>query len=658
MTKSQLKTGLYLTGLTVALLLTAGSSLAQETAPRFASAFSDHAVLQRGEPVHIWGTAAPSHALTLTLNDQSTSITSDAKGAWSAQLPALTPGGPYTLSIADSDGAKTALRDIMVGDVYLCGGQSNMEFPARLGTGAWGDIDASANANIRFITLQHDSQALPVSEIKQPAVWQVAGPKTTGEASAICYHMAQTLQKEQNVPVGFIGSYWGGTTIHGWISAPALRTLPDYTADVDRVVTYGQSPREGMAQQAKLQQDWWGSHDPDAKTSRAYIAPDFDDSAWPSMIPSGSWKESGIEALKDFDGVVWLRTDVTLTAEQAQTANDIALGPIDTYDTTWINGVWVGSTSISWMWRDYPVPSGIFKAGKNTIVVRALGSGGMTGTPQSRVINTSDGQTIALPESWTYKTCLKANGLTPPATPWSPPTSYTTLYNGMIAPISGYTIKLAAWYQGESNADDAAGYRVLLPLLMKDWRTAFNKPKLPFLVAQLASYGSVATEPGKSGWAELREAQRLSVDADANSALIVTMDIGDRTDIHPSQKTVVGKRFARAARHVAYGETISPSGPEVTGITRTGADLLISFKDTQGKLLTYSSDQAIGFEACAAPDSCTYWPAQVKGDQIVLPGANNPQITSVRYAWADAPFVNLFSADDQPVIPFEMKISN
>lgn len=228
----------------------------------------------------------------------------------------------------------------------------------------------------------------------------------------------------------------------------------------------------------------------------------------------------------------------------------------------------------------------------------------------------------------------------------------------MIAPISGYTIKLAAWYQGESNADDAAGYRVLLPLLMKDWRTAFNKPKLPFLVAQLASYGSVATEPGKSGWAELREAQRLSVDADANSALIVTMDIGDRTDIHPSQKTVVGKRFARAARHVAYGETISPSGPEVTGITRTGADLLISFKDTQGKLLTYSSDQAIGFEACAAPDSCTYWPAQVKGDQIVLPGANNPQITSVRYAWADAPFVNLFSADDQPVIPFEMKISN
>lgn len=646
-------------GLTALACLTAGASAA-DAAPQFAKVFSDHAVLQRGGPVHIWGTATAGQKLALTIGGQTVNAAVDADGRWSASLAALPAGGPYTLTVADADGGKTALNDIMVGDVYLCSGQSNMEFPARLATGAWGEIGASTNNNIRFVRIQNDSQAAPQADIKLPAEWKVAGPDTTGDASAVCYYMAKTLQKDQNVPVGFIDSYWGGTTIQSWISPASLRTVPAYTAGVDAVSLYAKSPEKGMAQQSQQQEAWWDKHDPNAKASRAWIAPNFDDSQWPSLVPAGSWKDANIGELKDFDGVVWFRTTLTLTAEQAQTANELTLGPIDTFDSAWVNGVWIGSSGINWVWREYPVRAGVFKAGKNVITLRVLSGGtggGLTGSPNNRFIKTSDGQAIRLPDAWKYKIALKAKGLTVPATPWAIPTSLSTLYNGMIAPVSGYTIKLAAWYQGEANADNGKEYQTLLPMMIADWRKSFANPDLPFIIAQLSSYGSVATQPGKSNWAELREAQRLSVDRDPHAALVVTYDVGDRTDIHPTQKTVVGQRFARAARSIAYGQAVSPGGPEATQVTRSGADLVVTFKDTQGRLLTYSSNQAMGFESCTGPDVCVYAPAVVKGDQIVLTGANRPDVTTVRYAWSDAPYVNLYSADDLPAVPFELKVS-
>lgn len=650
----------YLGCTALALAFTAAPALAADGAPQFAKAFTDHAVLQRDEPVHVWGTAAPQDKLIVAVAGQSVAVTADAGGRWSATVPALKAGGPYSLSVTDAGGTSSTLSDILVGDVYLCGGQSNMQFPARLATGAWGDIGSSANANMRFFNVQNDSEAAVQDDIKLPAKWQVVGPDTVGEASAVCYYMAKALQKDQNVPVGFIGSYWGGTTVQGWISEESLRTVPAYTAGVDAIAMYAKSPDKALAQQSKLQETWWDQHDPKAKAQRAWIAPGFDDSAWPTLSPSGSWKDSGIDAFKDFDGVAWFRTSVMLTADQAKTANEIQLGPIDTYDATWINGVWVGSGAMSWLWRDYTVPAGVFKEGKNVIVERVLSGGtggGLTGTPQNRFIKTSNGQAIPIAGPWSYQIGTAAKGWAQPATPWAIPTSLSTLYNGMIAPVSGYTIKLAAWYQGEANAYDGKEYQTLLPLLMKDWRKNFGKPDLPFLVAQLSSYGPVSTAAGKSDWAELREAQRLSVDHDAHAGLIVTIDVGDRSDIHPTQKNIVGQRFARAARSIAYGESVSPGGPEATGVTRLGADLVVSFKDAQGGLLTYSSHQAIGFEVCTAPDACDFAEAVVRGEQIVLPGANRPEVVSVRYAWSNAPYVNLYSADDLPAVPFEMAVA-
>ncbi len=645
-----------------AAALPAGGAMADPAAPAFARIFTDHAVLQQGGPIAVWGTATPSQAVTVTLNgpslkDLAVSATADARGRWHAALPATAAGGPYTLAVT-AGGAGTTLSDVMVGDVYLCGGQSNMEFPARLATDAWSAIGNSANPNIRFVNIAKDSEPLPQGELKSPVQWQVAAADTTGEASAVCYYMARTLQASHGGAVGFIDSYWGGTTIQSWISPASLATLGNYSAGVAAVRAYGTTPDKAEADLGRQQETWWEAHDPDAKAERAYVSPAFDDAKWPTLMPAGSWNDSGIAAFKGFEGVAWYRTAVTLTEAQAKTANELTLGPIDTYDTTWVNGQRVGAGGVNWMWRDYKVGPGVFKTGRNVIVIRVLGAGGLSGQPQFRWIRTSDGQGVPVAGPWTYHVSRAMKIQAVPDAPWNVPNSLNTLYNGMIAPFAGYSIRLAAWYQGEANAnsvDQAREYGTLLPLLMKDWRGVFDRPDLPFFVVQLANWGTPPVRPGVSAWAELRQAQAQSVRNDAHAGLAVTIDIGDPTNIHPTQKVVAGQRLARAAEAVAYGRPVTAGGPDATAVTRNGSDLVVRFRNTNGGLRTYSSAQAIAFEVCRGED-CAYAPATVDGDTVVLKGANAPEVTRVRYAWADSPYVNLYSADNLPAVPFEMDV--
>jgi sialate O-acetylesterase len=639
-------------------LIAAGLTFAAEAAgPTFARIFTDHAVLQRDRPIALWGSATPRETVTVSLNGQSATAMADAAGRWRASLPRMAAGGPYTLT-ASAGGVSTSLSDIAIGDVYLCSGQSNMEFPARLSTNAWSGLGGSANPNLRFVNIEKDSEPAPLDELKSVVAWKAVGPDTVGDASAVCYYMARSLQQSQKVPVGFIDSDWGGTTIQGWISADSLRTIKPYDQGLSLIALLAASPEKARAEQYRRDESWWDAHDPNAKAQRAWFAPGFDDTAWAELTPSGSWKDAGIPALADFDGVVWFRTSVTLTAAQAASANALLLGPIDTYDSAWINGTYVGSSGVPWLWRDYAVPANVFQPGRNVIVLRVLSGGqggGLTGRPETRGIKTASGETIPLSGPWRYRPGMRAKGLSVPAAPWAVPNSLSTLYNGMIAPIRNYGFKLAAWYQGESNAGAAQEYRTLLPMLMADWRQKFGEPQLPFLVVQLAAYGQVATRPGHSGWAELRHAQALSVRNDAHAGLAVSVDVGDRFDIHPTQKTVVGERLARAARAVVYGERVSRGGPEAVSVVRSAGDLIVTFSNTNGGLRTYSSDNAIGFEVCAG-ESCAYATATAKGDAIVLAGADKPGVTRVRYAWADAPYVNLYSADDLPAVPFEMEV--
>ena len=619
--------------------------------------FSDHAVLQRDQPIAVWGTADAGRKLTVTLGGQTATGSADAHGKWKIQLPPQPAGGPYTLKVT-SDGQAVSRVDILVGDVYLCSGQSNMEFLQRASTNALAPTYGPPNDSLRFLNVQKNSAATPQDELKGPVAWTPVKAETVGDASAVCYYMARSLQASYKVPVGFINASWGGTTIQSWIGAESLRTFGDYAARVDAVAQYGSDVAAAMRAEDVRTEAWWRAHDAATAAQRAYVAPDFDDSAWPAVTPSGSWKDSGIAGFKDFDGVSWYRTTVTLTEAQAKAANALRLGPVDTWDSTWVNGVYVGGAGLSWMWRDYAVPSGVFRAGRNVIVMRVLSGGqggGLAGQPSFRNIGLADGQAIPLPAAWKVRRGSVVKGQSLPAPPWDVPTSLTTLYNGMIAPLVGYKFKLAAWYQGEANAGAAEEYRALLPLLMRDWRQRFGQPTLPFLVAQLTSFGSTAKMPGDSGWAELRAAQADAVAHDDHAGLAVTLDVGDRFDIHPTQKTLVGERLARAARAVAYGEKIAPGSPTAVSARREGSDIVIAYKDAGGGLVTYSSDRAIGFEVCTGK-TCRYTDARVKGDTVVLPGAATPDVTRVRYAWADAPFVNLFGGDDLPAAPFQLDV--
>lgn len=629
-------------------------------APKFARIFGDHAVLQRGQPVRVWGTAMPRQRLTLSIDGHPVAVVAASDGAWQADLPAMEAGGPHSLSIEDDSGHKTSLNDILVGDVFLCSGQSNMEFLVKYATNAWGGAFMPSNSNLRFVNIPKDSQSTPRSELKNPVTWQVAGPTTTADTSAVCYYMASAIQARQNVPVGMISSAWGGTIAQAWISAAGLRSLKSYDAGLDALALHVISPETARLAWSRKALDAWRAHEPEPTLRAQWIKPGFADSSWKTITAAGTWEDSGEPDLVGFDGIVWYRQTVMLTRAEAESATSISLGVIDDSDITWINGKLVGTTNGWQTPRDYRLAGGTLKAGRNVIVVRVVdtgGGGGLWSKPEDRKLSFADGTSRQLAAEWRYK----ISGKLPPGTqlltvPWAVPNGLTNLYNAMIAPLAPYNIRAVAWYQGESNTHDAQEYARLLPALMSDWRAAFRQPDLPFLIVQLASFGPVATRPVNSRWAALREAQRRVVDADPHAALTVSIDFGDRSDIHPAQKAIIGQRLARNARAVVYGENVSPGGPQATHVTRSGKDLIVHFKDTNGGLRTYSSDMAIGFETCSFDDTCVYASAMPRGDIVILAEANAANAIKVRYAWADSPYTNLYSADDLPAIPFELDV--
>jgi len=271
----------------------------------------------------VWGTGAPSKRLTIRLDNASVSVATGTDGQWQADLPPMKAGGPYTMSVEDDEGHKTSLDDIMVGDVFLCSGQSNMEFLVKYGTGTWGGAFMPINPKLRFATIARDSQLAPLKDLGSPAVWQIAGPATTGDSSAVCYFMASSIQERQNVPVGMISSSWGGTIAQAWISASGLRTLKSYDAGLDALALYSRSPESAMASWTKRAVDGWQESEPDAAEHARWIAPDFADDGWSRLLASGSWEESGRPDLSSYDGIVWYRQTITLSncGESPKTEN-------------------------------------------------------------------------------------------------------------------------------------------------------------------------------------------------------------------------------------------------------------------------------------------------------------------------------------------------
>ncbi|MBN6150566.1 beta galactosidase jelly roll domain-containing protein [Xanthomonas sp. AmX2] len=643
----------------VAWLAAAGApfapALAQAAdAPLLHALFQDHAVLQRDAPIRVWGQAAPGATVSVELAQQRASARADRQGRWQAHLPPLPAGGPYTLSARSGAGSTQRVQDVLIGDVWLCSGQSNMELPVHRTLDSRSEIADAAHPAIRLLKVPAQSSATPQAGFGGAVAWQPATPDTVRDFSAACYYFARELRKHVDVPMGLINASWGGSQMQAWIGAPALRQAGDYGAALDVLARYARDPQQAAPRWARLWEAWWRARADDAPWQPG-AGGDWRDA--PAAL--GAWDDWGVPQLVNFNGMVWYRTTVTLSAAQAAQAATLALGPVDELDQTWVNGQGVGSSYGADQPRQYRLPRGLLRAGDNTVVVNVLNTyrrGGLLGAADTRALRLADGSAVPLRGPWQYRVAPPSLG-TPPRAPWSSAAGLSTLYNGMIAPLGQLGLRGVLWYQGESNTGDAAGYPALLDAWQRDWRQRFGAA-LPLLLVQLANYGTPPTEPGESGWAQLREAQRRFVAADPHAALAVAIDIGDRYDIHPANKQELGRRLARAARHAAYGEALPASGPVPTAVRRDGDAVTVEFGDVDGALVAYGAAAPIGFELCAAaPGSCRYARAELHGTRVrlALPaGVAAP--TRVRYGWADSPVCTLFDRAGLPAGPFELPV--
>ena len=649
---------MLLAGVAVALAAATPAGAADSASRLLHPVFDDHAVLQRDRPVRVYGTAPAGETVRVEFAGRRARARAGDDGHWEAELPALEAGGPHTLLVTAGDRSQR-VSDVLVGDVWLCSGQSNMELQVWRALDARAEIAGAGNDRIRMFTVPQVSDVVPRAEFSEPVEWQPVTPETVREFSAACYFYARELQKQVDVPMGLIDASWGGSRIQAWTSGEALRALGDYDAELDVLGRYADDPVSAVADWGALWQDWWSARDGVEPGDRPWAA-DEAAGAWrdaPEQL--GAWERWGEPELADFNGMLWYRTTVELDAAQAAQAATLVLGPADEIDMTWVNGRGVGSTYGAGSGREYALPAGLLRRGGNTIVVNVLDTyrdGGLSGPASAHALRLADGSRVPLDGGWRYRMVPPELG-TPPRAPWQSAAGLSTLYNGMIAPIGRYGLRGMLWYQGESNTWEAGRYRELLRVFRNDWRSRFGKD-LPLLVVQLANYGAAPTAPAESDWAALREAQRAVAAEDRDTGLAITIDIGDRYDIHPTNKQELGRRLARVARHVVYGEPLPPSGPVAAATSRSGDAVVVRFDDVSDALVAYGAEGPIGFELCGdAPGSCRYAQASIRFDRVILRAPGAHAATRVRYCWADSPVCTLFDGAGLPAGPFELPVT-
>jgi len=632
--------------------------VAAAEAPLMNALFVDHAVLQRDRPINVYGHATAGEEVTVSLGNASARAKADAKGNWDATLPAMAAGGPYTLTARAGSNTQTA-SDVLVGDVWLCSGQSNMEWPVRMTLDAGSEVALSANDRIRQVTVSRANSAAPRTDFDTTLEWRIAGPTTTEHFSAVCYYFVRELQKTVNVPQGLISSNWGGSRIEPWMSEAALRGIDGYQEPLELLGELRTNKPVAFSHWGDIWQKWWIEQRAVTQGTQPWITSAKDDSWTAPPANLGYWETWNVPELGRYDGMVWYRARVTLDKAQAKQAAKLSLGLVDDVDVTWVNGRAVGN-SFGDAQRLYDLPPKLLKAGDNFIVVNVhdfWGNGGLYGAANDRALVLADGTRVSL-TGWGYKIAPKGLGW-PPHAPWESLNGVSVLYNAMIAPLGKYGLRGVAWYQGEANAglEDARKYQALLAAWMSDWRRQFDAP-LPFFIVQLANFGRLSKMPVDSGWAKLRDAQRRAVAADGNAGLAVTIDIGNRDDIHPTNKQDVGRRLARAARHVVYGEKISASGAQPVSAQRTGDGVLVTLGDFEGNLLVVGAKDPSGFELCGATqDTCRFVRAQLQdGGKVLLTDTAASTATRVRFCWADSPLCNLYDGVDLPVGPFELDV--
>jgi sialate O-acetylesterase len=618
--------------------------------------FQEHAVLQRDQPIRIWGRAEPGRPVRVRLDAHRAETRADRTGKWEALLPAMPAGGPHVLTV--SDGTTTrSVSGLLTGDVWLCSGQSNMELPVWRSLDAISELDNARAPSFRLLTVPQFASPVPRDAFSTTAQWQTVDATTLRDFSAACFYFARELQKSVDVPMGLISAAWGGARVEAWIGADALKTDPRYRESLEVLALYDKDPLAAARRWGEVWEKWWQARAGSVAGDRPWSMSDRAGGEWRKAPEAlGPWEHWNVPALADYNGMVWFRTLVTLTPAQARQEAVLELGALDETDITWVNGRAVGGNYDPGSARRYPLPQGVLREGENKVVINVLDTyrdGGMGAPASAYRLRLQDGSSVPLGR-WEYRTA--PGGDSPPGAPWQSAGGVSTLHNGMTAPIGHYGLRGILWYQGESNTGESAQYQDLLRRLGDGWRTQFGKD-LPVLLVQLAGYGTPPTSPGESGWAGVREAQRRQANADPHAALVVALDIGDRYDIHPPNKQELGRRLARAARHLVYGEALPASGPVPIAAKHEGDAVVVHFGDVDGSLVAYGADGPVGFELCGdAAGSCRYATGEIRGHEITLQSAASRSATRVRYGWADNPVVNLFDHAGLPAGPFEIPV--
>lgn len=633
------------------------------TAPadvQLAGMFSDNMILQRDSGAPVWGTADPSEPITLTIQDQKITTVTGLDGKWRAVFQGLKAGGPFTLTVTGTT-QKITLNNVAVGDIWICSGQSNMEY--RLA-----DKDEIAKANypdIRYYSVSNLAQLDPVTDEK--GKWQIVTPATVTILTATGYYFATNIQRELGIPIGLIRCSWSGARIEPFIagedldSVPGLKEVSDTAIQKLRDVA---KDAEKFPLDLEAWQEKYGRADTENKGFAAKWAdPAFDDKDWISVVTPGDWSKLGAPN----GGVIWLRKTVQLPPEAAGKDFTLSTGATHVMDTTYFNGEQVGTvgTTSPDYWNagsDVIVPGRLVKAGANLIALRLVSQRSKEYPlyPGSRLgLHVADPKSVS--DDWLAKvettyTALPDGAL---AELPQPPTAKafvtpSTIFNGTIRPITSYGIKGVLWYQGESSAANPWAYRTLLPLLIKSWRTHWGIGDFPFYIVQLPNFGIPPTFPGQGDlhWAELREAQLLTWEKVPNTAMSVSIDVGRDDNLHPPDKKDIGYRLSLLALGNTYGRKIEYSGPIYDSMTVEANKIRLKFTHLGGGLIA-KGGRLQQFVICGADQKWHGGEAVIDGDTVVVSSPDVVAPVAARYAWAAAPDgCNLYNQAGLPASPF------
>ncbi|MBU3821276.1 sialate O-acetylesterase [Flavobacteriaceae bacterium XHP0103] len=641
-------------------LISISTCLANVKLPKL---ISDGLVLQRNAEIPIWGWGSPGEKITITFKGKKYRTTTSSEGKWTITLRKMDAGGPYTMTVSGNNTIE--IKDILIGDVWLCTGQSNMVHELDIHDVAYEDeIKNANNPNIRHFKIPTTTSISGPQDDLAGGEWLKAVGEDVRPFSAVAYFFAKKIYEKYHIPIGLINASVGGTPIEAWTPKEGFKNFPD-------ILNIIEENADTAFVNSQMRNAPSFDREPSKPTDKGLIGElpwydvNFKPKNWRRINIPGYWEDQGA---KDLNGVVWFRREVELPKSMENKEGRIFMGRIVDADELYINGVKVGEKTYQYPQRRYKIPANLLKAGKNIFVVRVTNNNGKGGfVPDKPYYIFTDKDTVDLKGYWQYKVgevfpprdfsaFRRNNNGEPRPRRINPQNEPSSLYNAMIAPYKQFPFKGILWYQGESNTGQAKLYEDYMHALINGWREVFNRPDMPVIYAQLPNFMDVSYVPSESNWAELRNSQ-LKALAIPNTAMTVNIDLGEWNDIHPDNKKDVGERMALAGLKLAYGEDLVYSGPMVKNYVLNGNKIEITFDHIGSGLITNDGEALSEFAIAGADKKFVWAKAKIEDNKVVVWSDDIAEPKFLRYAWADNPDnPNLYNQDGLPASPFEIEL--